>query len=159
MAFIVRRPADRFEIRESTATSRGPRARTLVSFVEMSDEVLDLAQERARGGLDRARLRARAVAMGAHVAPPLSHAAAHDLLRAHGQGERLPVAVAAVLRQALDAEGSGDGAAEDHLMAMLPWLGAPEGARAMALVDLLGVSDALPPSRRGALRYPRFEAR
>jgi len=159
MAFVVRRPEQRFEIRESESTSRGPRARTLVSFVEMSDGVLDLAQARARGVLDRARLRARAVALGASVAPPVSHVAAHDLLRACGQGEHLPSAVAAVLRQALTDVDPGDGEADDHLMAVLPWLGAGNDARAVALVDLLGVADALPASRRSALRYPHFEPR
>ena len=159
MAFVVKRPEQRFEIRESESTPRGPRARTLVSFRELTEEVLDTAAARSRGALDRARLKARAIALGAAVGPPIMQTAAHQVITAHGRGERLPVAVRALLQHVLDADGGADGEPTDHLVAMLPWMGASEDDRAAALADLLGLADALPAPRRGALRYPRFEPR
>jgi len=53
MAFVVRRPGGRWEIRESFVTDAGPRARTLASFKTLSSEVLDKAERRARRPLDR----------------------------------------------------------------------------------------------------------
>lgn len=161
MAFVVRRPGERFEIRESAATPLGPRARTLVTFRELTDEVLDTATERSSGPLDRARLRARAIELGAAVGPPTIQNAAHEVLKAHGRGERLPAATLSLLRHMLGdiQKGEEPGPPSDHLDAMLPWLGATDQQRATALVDLLGLVDALPAPRRRELRFPRLEAR
>lgn len=161
MAYLVQRPQQRFEIRESEATPRGPRARTLVTFREFSDDVLDAAQARARGALDRAGLRARAIALGVSMAPPASHRAAYDLLVGHARGERLPVALHAVLRHVLYEEPAASAATVpvDHLVAMLPWLAASDTDRATALADLLGLADALPAPPRGELRYPQMVPR
>ncbi len=161
MEFVVKRPERRFEIRESESTPRGPRARTLVTFRELTDEVLDVAAERSRGSLDRARLKARAIALGAEVGPSVMQLAAHQLITAHARGERLPVAVRDLLQHVLDVEASATAHDEptDHLASMLQWIGATEDDRAIALADLLELADALPAPRRGALRYPRFEPR
>ena len=158
MAFVVRRPSDRFEIRESELTPRGPRARTLVTFREVSDEVLDLAAARARGRLDRARLQARAIELGARAAPPEADTAARRLLVSLGRGDHPPAAVTSLLAEVLQRHRSPE--PNDHLLAMLPWLAASDTERATALVDLLGVADALPrPPRRRALRFPRLVPR
>ena len=54
MAYVVTRPRGRFEIRESVHTDKGPRARSLASFTELSDEVLARALEaRPRRGASR----------------------------------------------------------------------------------------------------------
>lgn len=157
MAYVVKRPSDRFEIRESESTPRGPRARTLASFRELSDDVLDRAAARARRRLDRARLRARAVALGAAVAPPEAATAAHRLLRAVGRGDRPPPGVGRLLARALAHEPGHMPA--DHLEAMLPWLAADDAERSRSLVDLLDLADALPVRPRGALRFPRLAPR
>lgn len=157
MAYVVKRPADRFEIRESEATPRGPRARTLVTFRELSDEVLDTAATRARGALDRARLRARAIALGARAAPPQAHTTSHQLLTALGRGELPAPAVCSLLAEVVHSHG--DGHPTDHLVAMLPWLGTSDAERAAALSDLLGVADAVPAPPRRVLRFPRLVPR
>jgi hypothetical protein len=60
MAYVVARPRGRFEIRESVHTSRGPRARTLANFEELTDAVLDKARQRASRPFDPAAVRASA---------------------------------------------------------------------------------------------------
>ena len=40
MAYVVARPKGRFEIRESVHTPKGPRARSLANFPELTDDVL-----------------------------------------------------------------------------------------------------------------------
>lgn len=47
MAFVVRRPQGRYEIRESVKTAAGPRARSLANFAVLTDSVLGAAQDRA----------------------------------------------------------------------------------------------------------------
>lgn len=48
MAYVVARRGERFEIRESFHTSRGPRSRTLVGFAVLTDEILQAAARRAQ---------------------------------------------------------------------------------------------------------------
>ena len=52
MAYVVARPKGRFEIRESVYTPKGPRARTLANFEELTDKVLDTARLRASRPFD-----------------------------------------------------------------------------------------------------------
>ena len=47
MAYIVRRPRGRFEIRESVATPKGPRARSLANFAVLTSDALTRAAARA----------------------------------------------------------------------------------------------------------------
>src|ERR1700687_4471424 len=44
--FVVRRPADRWELRESTLTPSGPRSRTLATFRELDDQTIRHATAR-----------------------------------------------------------------------------------------------------------------
>jgi hypothetical protein len=52
MAYVVRRPKGRFEIRESLHTAAGPRARSLVGFAVLTDDVLAKAAQRAQRPFD-----------------------------------------------------------------------------------------------------------
>lgn len=52
MAYVVARPKGRFEIRESVHTPKGPRARTLANFEQLTDKVLDTARLRASRPFD-----------------------------------------------------------------------------------------------------------
>jgi hypothetical protein len=60
MAYVVTRPKGRFEIRESVHTDKGPRARSLASFKELSDEVLTRARRRASRPFDAEAVRSSA---------------------------------------------------------------------------------------------------
>ena len=52
MAYVVARPKGRFEIRESVHTPKGPRARSLANFAQLTDEVLATARRRATRPFD-----------------------------------------------------------------------------------------------------------
>jgi hypothetical protein len=60
MAYVVVRPKGRFEIRESLHTPKGPRARTLANFEQLTDKVLDTARLRASRPFDLDAVRASA---------------------------------------------------------------------------------------------------
>jgi hypothetical protein len=60
MAYVVARPKGRFEIRESLHTPKGPRARTLANFEQLTDKVLDTARLRASRPFDLEAVRASA---------------------------------------------------------------------------------------------------
>jgi hypothetical protein len=68
MAYVVARPQGRFEIRESVHTDKGPRARSLASFSELTDEVVAKAHRRATRPFDAEAVRASAARArrGAH---------------------------------------------------------------------------------------------
>jgi hypothetical protein len=68
MAFVVARPRGRFEIRESIHTPKGPRARTLANFEELTDKVLETARLRASRPFDSDGVRASARKAAASVA-------------------------------------------------------------------------------------------
>jgi hypothetical protein len=67
MAYVVGRPRGRFEVRESVHTPKGPRARTLAGFRELTDEVLAKGRGRAVRPFDAAAVIASAEAAGAPV--------------------------------------------------------------------------------------------
>jgi hypothetical protein len=67
MAYVVARPEGRFEIRESLHTQRGPRARTLVGFGVLNDEVLARAAERAQRPFDATAVLASGRRAGAQI--------------------------------------------------------------------------------------------
>jgi hypothetical protein len=72
MAFVVARRGGRFEIRESVHTPGGPRARSLVNFAVLNDDVLARAQERAIRPFDVGAVRASALKAGATAASSTS---------------------------------------------------------------------------------------
>lgn len=67
MAFVVPRPGQRFEIRESVTTQRGPRSRSLANFAVLTDDVLAAAQKRATRPFDAAGVVASARRAGAPI--------------------------------------------------------------------------------------------
>ncbi len=69
MAYVVTRPRGRFEIRESVHTPKGPRARSLANFGELSDEVLAAAHGRASRPFDVEAVRASAARAAATRQP------------------------------------------------------------------------------------------
>jgi hypothetical protein len=70
MAYVVARPRGRFEIRESVYTDKGPRARSLAGFSELTDEVLAKARRRASRPFDTTAVRDSAVRAGAPATVP-----------------------------------------------------------------------------------------
>ena len=72
MAYVVARPKERFEIRESVHTPKGPRARTLANFAVLTDAVVAAAQARATRPFDAVAVRAAAGRAGAPVELPLN---------------------------------------------------------------------------------------
>ncbi len=65
---MVARPRGRFEIRESVHTPKGPRARTLANFEQLTDKVLDTARLRASTPFDPDAVRASAIKAGKSAA-------------------------------------------------------------------------------------------
>lgn len=140
MAFVVQK-GERYEIRESRLTDRGPRATTLATFKVLSDEVLRKAEARSRTGTFSAEaVRARAIELGAPVAPPAAQAAALALLAELGRGRRPAPGVEALLRSGLDSPGRWVPGLPDVVL----WIGASDEDRGLALRDLLDLTDRLP---------------
>ncbi len=77
MAYVVARPKGRFEIRESVHTPRGPRARSLAGFTQLTDEVLAAASRRAIRPFDAEAVRASAARAASptprHRSPEMQH--------------------------------------------------------------------------------------
>jgi len=153
MAYVVRRGDGRYEIRESVVTPKGPRARTLAIFRVLSEQVLDLAQARARTPFDRAKVAARAEHLGVPAGGETAAGDARRLLAGMRRGDRPPRALAEALR----AELSGSRPrVPDSIPPVLDWLEATPERRGAALRDLLRLASRIPPraSARGPLAYP-----
>src|SRR5450759_2578009 len=67
MAYVVARPAGRFEIREAVHTAKGPRARSLANFGILTDQVLAVAAGRAERPFDARAVLTSARRVGAPV--------------------------------------------------------------------------------------------
>lgn len=151
MAFVVRRPGDRWEIRESILTKAGPRAHTLASFKELSPAVIEQAVARARTPVDRESLRRAAKRAGVPSQRAPEDALAESLLRSVARGATVRPGLRRLLLDRLDGEKRE--APDDSF---IEWIGASLDERAAALVDLLDLADRLPQARRGPLRFPRL---
>ena len=154
MAFVVPRKGGTWEMRESESTPAGPRARTLVTFRTFDEHALAHAAERARKPLDPSAAREAARRAGAPVALTGLDQAAADLVRGLRRGNRVSETVSRML---IDALG-GDAQLTDAEAGAAEWVGATDRRRGEALVDLLGLADALPSNRDGALRFPPLKA-
>lgn len=163
MAYLARRPAGRFDIRESVTTPDGPRSHTLASFRgALTPEVLDEAQRRASKPFDSVRLEARALELGVPVTERREHRAARDLLAALHSGAPIDPLLASLLKQMLD--GLPAVPVPPLLREVAEWVGADDAMRGAALRDLLRLSDRIVRSRRGVrtrpqLPFPRFRSR
>lgn len=153
MAYVVAR-GNRFEIRETARTARGPRSRTLASFRALTSEVVAQARDRARGTIDSEELRRAARRAGAAVADPAVDVAAAELYRELSNGAKLRPALARLIGPEL----AHMGAPTDAERAAGAWLARSPNERGRALRDLLALTDRLPDARRRtALRFPRLE--
>ncbi len=162
MAYLRKRRDGRVEIRESIATRRGPRARTLAVFRgALAPDVIERAAGLARRPFDRTALRARAHALGVPMSARRADAAARALLRDLRQGISLDPALVTLLREALDAQRAGP--VPEPLAEAAEWLGVGAERRGEALRGLLRASDRLVRERparreRPAALFPRFRS-
>ncbi len=162
MAYLVRRSADRWEIRESQATAKGPRSRTLAGFTgPLTDQVLRRAEARARRPLDPARLVRRARALGLRVVERSREPEARALLARLHRDEPLDPATTAALRAALARRPEQP--VPDPLADVVEWVGASPAARGQTLRELLDlyglIAESRPPLRRHEREpFPRFSS-
>jgi hypothetical protein len=149
MAFVVSTRNGRFEVRESKSTPQGPRSRTLVSFLELTDELIEKARTKAEKPIDSEELRRAARRAGAPVAGKPIDQAARKLISELGKGRKLDPPLRHLLVSLLPRERADDDRpASDSGISVAAWVGATPEQRGNALVDLLLLTDAVP-SRRG----------
>jgi len=148
MAYVVKRPGGRWEVRESVSTERGPRARTLASFRRLTPAVIQRAVRRASRPVTPAQIAESAERAGA--TGYAADAAARAVLAELGRGRR----PAAGLRRALLGLLSDPPALDTPGGGVVEWLGATDEERGAALRDLLRLTDRFPAWRRGRLQYP-----
>jgi hypothetical protein len=133
MAYVVRRPKGRYEIRESVHTDRGPRARSLAAFVELDDDVLARAEAAAATPFRADDVRTSARRAGAVLRPSATDAVAQELLAHLRGGRRLAPGLRRLLVDQLGNEPAPSLAAGDGIA---DWIGASAAARGTALRDL-----------------------
>jgi hypothetical protein len=163
MAFVVPARKGSYEIRESHATSSGPRSRTLVSFRELTDEVIEKARAKATNPPSAEDLRRAARRAGAPVARPTIEQAARELIAELAHGRRLDPTLRQILVEMLQRgyrEDDEASPANEAARSVALWMAATQEERGRALVDLLLLADALPShGRKGKpLRFPRLDS-
>jgi len=163
MAFIVPTRRGRFEVRESQSTPKGPRSRTLVSFSELSDEVIEKARDEAVKRPSADELRRAARRAGAPVRRDPTEQAARELIAELAKGRRLDPHLRQILLELLQKGYREDGdpaPADEAARGVAEWMAATPEDRGRALLDLLLLADALPHGgRRGKpLRFPRLDS-
>jgi hypothetical protein len=156
MAFIVPRANDTWEIRESRNTRKGPRSRTLATFRELTDEVVERARARAEGAFDDKAIRKAALRAGAPLAEPRADRLARELLGELARGERPQPFLRRLLADAFHEDAAP---ISDTTRSAADWIAATPQQRAYALNDLLLLGDALPQHRRELpLNFPRIDS-
>jgi hypothetical protein len=169
MAFVVPTRRGTFEVRESHATPEGPRSRTLVTFTELTEEVIQKARSRAAKPPSAQELRAAAARAGAPVPGTAVDEATRNALRLLAHGEKPDPMLRRLLLDALsEAEGGPQGeprrerrapAVSDAARSATEWIGVGIADRARALGDLLELADALPVRFRStAIGFPRLSS-
>jgi hypothetical protein len=163
MAFVVPTRKGNYEIRESSSTDKGPRSRTLVSFRELTDEVIEKARAKAVKPPSAEELRRAARRAGAPVAREPVEQAARELIAELARGNRLDPTLRQILLEMLQRGYREDAAASpagEAARAVALWMAATPDERGRALFDLLLLADALPSGgRRGKpLRFPRLDS-
>lgn len=163
MAFIVPTKKGTFEIRESHATPKGPRSRTLAAFKELDSKAIEKAQARATKPLAAEELREAALRAGAQVAPEPVDRAARELLGKLAKGERPDPMLKRLLLDALENDDRSDRPGDpaeivsDAIRSVGEWVGATPRERGEALADLLSLVDAVPLRRRPeTIGFPRL---
>jgi hypothetical protein len=150
MAFVVANKRGGFEIRESRNTPKGPRSRTLATFRELSDEVIEKARARSAKALSAEELREAAARAGAPGAWATVDRAARELIGELGKGRQLDPTLRRLLVDLLNGKESP----------VSEWMAATLDERGKALVDLLLLADALPSNGRRDrhLDFPRLDS-
>lgn len=152
MAFVVRRPRGRWEIRESFSTPDGPRARTLASFAVLTPAHLHRAAKASRRRFDPAEIVKAARRAGVPLEKPRADALAESLLREIVRGRAPRSGLARLLRDRIQGTTSErDDVAQ--------WVGSTLQERGTALVDLLGLADRLPKPPKQDLAFPPLSSR
>jgi len=155
MSYVVATRPGRWEIRESRLTDRGPRSRSLATFAELTDEVIEHARGRSEKPLDSADLRRACLRAGAPVREPRADRSARELLGELAEGRAPRGPLRRLLADALREEPSE---LSDQARAAADWIAATPEQRGEALHDLLSLGDHLPVHRRAGLRFPRLGA-
>ena len=162
MAYLRQRPDGRVEIRESSATPAGPRARTLAVFRgPLTRDVLERAAARARGAFHPEALRERARELGIGSSERRGDGAARSLLADLREGVSIDPLLASLLKDALGACATA--AVPDVLAEVAEWVGVGSLRRGRTLRGLLRASDRLVRARprrheRTRARFPRFRS-
>lgn len=166
MAYVVETKRG-YEVRESRSTPKGPRSRTLVTFRELSPEVIEKARARAAKAPEPAALREAAIRAGAPLAEEPVDRAAREMLRLVAGGATVDPMLRRLLldalgneeRRASAASPSPPPAVSDAARAASQWVGVSPEERGAALVDLLGLADALPfEFRSDHIEFPRLSS-
>jgi hypothetical protein len=166
MAFIVPTKRGTFEVRESRNTPDGPRSRTLATFSELTDEVIEKAQGRATGPTPKADdLREAAIRAGAPVPGPPVEEAARETLRLLAQGQGLDPMLKRLLVDALGREDRSDRPTDSNALvsdaarSVSEWIGVSPNQRGEVLRDLLEFADAVPIRLRPKeIGFPRLRS-
>lgn len=161
MAFVVETAPQRFEVRESRATPKGPRSKTLATFHELNDEIVEKVQARAEKPPTAEDLRQAALRAGAPLAAAPIDEAGQETLRRISRGEHLDPKLRLLLLDALAREGPDNQppteCVSDAARSATEWIGVSVEQRAKALQDLLELVDALPLRPRGSeIGFPRL---
>jgi hypothetical protein len=143
MAFVVPTKRGEFEVRESHSTPKGPRSRTLATFKELNDEVIEKARAKAAKPPDAEDLRNAARRVGATVAPDPVDRAARALIAELGKGRDLEPSLHRMLVDLLE-DHEKPRSAGDARHSVAEWMSSAPEERGRALVDLLLLADALP---------------
>lgn len=161
MAYIVATKPARFEARESRSTPNGPRSRTLASFRELDDQVVEKIRERAASPPEAAELRRLASRAGAPIALSPADRAARDLIAELGKGNAPSPRFGQLLNGLLESDGvDPPPPLEDAARSVTAWIASTPAERGRALVDLLLLGDAVPrgPAIRDELFFPRLSS-
>jgi len=165
MAFVIPKKRGTFEVRESRNTPKGPRSRTLATFTELTDEVIEKAEGRASQPLDAEKLRESAIRAGAPVSGPPVDEAARETLRLLARGDKVEPMLKQLLLDALEREDRSDRPADpgalvsDAARSATEWIGASPAERGEVLRDLLEFADAVPIRLRPKeIGFPRLRS-
>lgn len=151
MAFVVSRPAGRWEVRESASTPAGPRSRSLATFRVLTDDVLERAGARAATPFVPSAVLASARRAGAPVGESRADAAARALIVELARGRIPRPGLVRLLSNQLDPLDPPELAAAASIADQIA---TSDEDRGVALRDLLDLSDRLPPPRRTELQFP-----
>jgi hypothetical protein len=156
MAFVTAKSNGRFEVRESRQTPAGPRSTTLATFRVFSGDVVDQVTSRALRPVDVDRLRDGARKLGAPLEDERPDHLARQLLGEIARGHSPAPGLRRVLADVLDRSAMpGEGRLGD----LAQWIEVSDDARAAALVNLLGLADAIPVRKRQEeLAFPRLSS-